>query len=147
MMSLKYARNPISTLLPTQFNSFLKVVLIKKKKQALCITHFHKTDHLLSTDFISFYLRKFFVTLSLTENYKWFPAPVDFEQMDDPDARFTILESDIVLKESFICFGWWSLLTILKRSAFIWHNALRNSLEAGFIYIWLLFFSLGNVPN
>ena len=77
----------------------------KKKKKALCITHFHKTDHLLSTDFISFYLRKFFVTLSLTENYKWFPAPVDFEQMDDPDARFTILESDIVLKESFIYFG------------------------------------------
>lgn len=90
MMSLKYARSPISTLLPTQFNSFLKVVLIKKKK-ALCITHFHKTDYLLSTNFISFYLRKFFVTLSLTEDSKWFPAPVDFEQMDDPDAHFTIL--------------------------------------------------------
>ena len=91
MMSLKYARSSISTLLPTQFNSLLKVVLIKKKKKALCITHLQKTDHLLSTNFISFYLRKFFVTLSLTEDYKWFPVPVDLEQMDGPDARFTIL--------------------------------------------------------
>ena len=33
----------------------------------------------------------FFVTLSLTEDYKWFPVPVDLEQMDGPDARFTIL--------------------------------------------------------
>lgn len=62
----------------------------------ICIINFHKAGHLMSINFIS--LRKTFVTLILTEAYKWFPVSVELEQTDIPNANSTILQVEIILK-------------------------------------------------